>query len=180
MSMSPCAIHRPFHAPWSLLSTIECISMELRPLSEPDSLVDQYPALPQVFLHLGGQGVSSRCFKWQEETFPMHQKSPETWKQAHESFSRTEPTFPCSLHTGRHPPLHLSCNHNRPPNTSCSSLLISPVSPPGIRAYRSFHSKSPIASMVLASRSTFSVICLISPNAPLLGRVMGLLAIMSA
>ena len=128
----------------------------------------------------GRQGLSNRCFKWQEETFPMHQDSPETWKQAHQSFSRTEPYFPRSMPTGHHSPLHLSCNHNRPPDTSCSSLPNSPLSPPGIRANRSFHSKSPIASMVLASRSTFSVICLISPNAPLLGRVMGLLAIMSA
>ena len=112
--------------------------------------------------------------------FPMHPKSPETWKQAHESFSRINPNFPCSMPTGHHSPLYLSCNHDRPPNTSCSSLPNSPVSPPGIRAYRSFHSKSPIASMVLDSKSTFSVIYLISPNAPLLGRVIGLLAIMSA
>ena len=154
--------------------------MELRPLSEPDSFVDQYRALLPVLLCLRGQGVSNKCFQWQVANLPMHQKSPETLKQAHDSFRRTEPGSPCSMPTRHHSPLHLSCNHNRPPNTSCSSLPNSPVSPPGIRAYRSFHSKSPTASMVLASRSMFSVICLISPNAPLLGLVTGLLAIMSA
>ena len=148
--------------------------------SESDSWVDQYRALLLVFLHPRGQAVSNKCFEWHEIDFSDASKVSRDLKQAHESFSRTKPNFPCSMPTGHHSPLYLSCNHDRSPNTSCSSLPNSPVSPPGIRAYRSFHSKSPIASMVLDSRSTFSVICLISPNAPLLGRVIGLLAIMSA
>ena len=59
--------------------------MELRPISEPNSFVDQYRALLPVLLFPRGQGVSNRCIQWQVANLPMHQKSPETLKQAHDT-----------------------------------------------------------------------------------------------
>ena len=152
-----------------------------RPLSEPDSFCGSVPffaaslALPKRV----------RCVKW---VLPVaRSRTSDASKSLHRlgskhtnHFEQRHPGSPSSVPTRHRSPLNPSCNHNRPPNTSCSSLPNSPVSPPGIRACRSFHSKSPIASIVLASRSMFSVICLISPNAPSVGLAIGLLAIMSA